>query len=70
MCFRLRKCKVPLLVRRQKYLRLKSNRERKENETVKENERLQANLKRKANKLKKLGIDYEFQVSLVLFLHR
>ena len=59
---------MPLLLRRQKYLRLQSNRERNEDETVKENERLQANLRKKANKLKKLGIDYEFQVNLFVFI--
>ncbi|XKL60930.1 hypothetical protein PGB90_007987 [Kerria lacca] len=68
LCFRFPKVKTPLTLRRQKYLRKQSQHHLSKNEVKKETHRLEKSLNKKIKKLKKLGIDYEFQV-LFLLIH-
>ncbi|XP_065216025.1 uncharacterized protein LOC135842473 [Planococcus citri] len=55
--------KVPLTVRRKRFLRQRSNQTLTEEQTEKEKKRLNDCVQKKLNKLKKLGINYEFQVA-------
>lgn len=61
-CFTFKKSKIPLVVRRRKYLRDRSNRELTETECERETTSLQKCLDRKRKKLESLGVNYEFQV--------
>ena len=61
-CFKFKKDKVPLLIRRRKYLRDRSNRELNENKREKEAVNLEKSLNKKRKKLESLGVSYDFQV--------
>lgn len=60
--FKFPKSKLPLAIRRKKYLRDRSNQVLTEEQCKKEDEKLQKIVSKKSKKLKKLGIDYDFQV--------